>query len=37
MVAGAAQTRYWIWVGLTFAIGLITMAIRSHNNKVNIS
>jgi hypothetical protein len=37
MVAGAAQPRFWIWVSLTFVIGLITMAIRSHNNKVKIS
>jgi hypothetical protein len=37
LVAGAAQPRYWIWVSLTFVIGLITMAIRSHNNKVKIS
>ena len=26
MVAGAAQPRYWIWVSLTFVIGLITIA-----------
>jgi hypothetical protein len=37
MVAGAAQPRFWIWVSLSFVIGLITMTIRSHNNKVNIS
>ncbi|GAA1750939.1 type II CAAX endopeptidase family protein [Kocuria aegyptia] len=29
MVEGAPQPRYWIWVGLTFVIGLITMVIRS--------
>jgi len=29
MVAGASQSRYWIWVSLTFVIGLVTMAIRS--------
>jgi hypothetical protein len=33
MVAGAAQPRYWIWVSLTFVIGLITMAIRSRKTK----
>jgi len=27
MVAGAAQPRYWIWVSLTFVIGLITIAL----------
>ena len=27
MVAGVAQARYWIWVSLTFVIGLITMAL----------
>jgi uncharacterized protein len=35
MVSGAAQPRYWIWVSLTFAIGLITTAIRSRKTKVN--
>jgi hypothetical protein len=29
MVSGASQSRYWIWVSLTFVIGLVTMAIRS--------
>jgi uncharacterized protein len=29
MAKGAAQPRFWIWVSLTFVIGLITMAIRS--------
>lgn len=33
MVAGASQSRYWIWVSLTFVIGLITMAIRSRKTK----
>jgi membrane protease YdiL (CAAX protease family) len=27
MVAGAAQPRHWIWVSLTFVIGLMTMAL----------
>jgi len=27
MVAGATQSRYWIWVSLTFVIGLMTMAL----------
>jgi uncharacterized protein len=35
MVSGAAQPRYWIWVSLTFAIGLTTMAIRSRKAKAN--
>jgi uncharacterized protein len=29
MVEGAAQPRYWIWVTLTFLIGLVTMLMRS--------
>jgi membrane protease YdiL (CAAX protease family) len=29
MVEGAAQPRFWIWISLTFVIGLVTMAIRS--------
>lgn len=29
MVEGAAQPRYWLWVSLTFVIGLVTMALRS--------
>ena len=33
MAAGVAQQRYWIWVGLTFVIGLITMAIRSQKTR----
>jgi len=33
MAAEAAQPRYWIWVSLTFVIGLITMAIRSRKTK----
>lgn len=36
LVAGAAQTRFWIWVTLTFVIGLITMAIRSRSRKQGI-
>lgn len=31
MAAGASQSRFWIWVSLTFVIGLATMAIRSRN------
>jgi membrane protease YdiL (CAAX protease family) len=31
MVEGAAQPRYWIWISLTFVIGLVTMIIRSRN------
>jgi membrane protease YdiL (CAAX protease family) len=33
MVSGASQSRYWIWVSLTFVIGLVTMAIRSRKTK----
>ncbi len=33
MVSGASQSRYWIWVCLTFMIGLFTMAIRSRKTK----
>lgn len=33
MAAGASQSRYWIWVSLTFVIGLVTMAIRSRKTK----
>jgi membrane protease YdiL (CAAX protease family) len=29
MTSGTAQPRFWIWVSLTFVIGLITMIIRS--------
>lgn len=29
MAEGAAQTRYWLWAGLTFAIGVVTMAMNS--------
>ena len=29
MIAGAPQSRYWIWVSLTFVMGLVTMALRS--------
>ena len=36
LVAGAAQTRFWIWVTLAFVIGLITMAIRSRSRKQGI-
>lgn len=33
MVEGAAQPRYWLWVSLTFVIGLVTMALRSRKAK----
>ena len=33
MVEGATQPRFWIWVCLTFVIGLITMVIRSRKEK----
>ncbi|MEN8240519.1 MAG: type II CAAX endopeptidase family protein [Chloroflexota bacterium] len=33
MVEGAPQSRYWIWVSLTFVIGLVTMLIRSRNTR----
>jgi membrane protease YdiL (CAAX protease family) len=33
MVAGASQSRIWIWVSLTFVIGLITMTLRSRKMK----
>jgi uncharacterized protein len=33
MATGVAQPRYWIWAGLNFAIGLITMLIRSQVTK----
>ncbi|MCC6189158.1 MAG: CPBP family intramembrane metalloprotease [Anaerolineales bacterium] len=33
MAAGAAQPRYWIWVSLTFAIGVTTMALRSRQQR----
>jgi membrane protease YdiL (CAAX protease family) len=33
MVTGVSQSRYWIWVSLTFVIGLVTMAIRSRKTK----
>jgi uncharacterized protein len=36
MAAGAAQPRYWIWVSLTFVIGLITMVFRSRGKKGGI-
>ncbi len=29
METGVAQPRFWIWVSLTFVIGLVTMALRS--------
>lgn len=29
MAGGAEQPRFWIWVSLTFVIGLVTMALRS--------
>lgn len=34
MVEGATQPRFWIWVCLTFVIGLVTMVIRSRKEKV---
>jgi len=33
MVEGATQPRFWIWVCLTFVIGLVTMVIRSRKEK----
>lgn len=33
MVEGAAQPRYWLWVSLTFVIGLVTMLVRSQNER----
>jgi CAAX protease family protein len=33
MVEGAMQPRFWIWVCLTFVIGLVTMAIRSRKER----
>jgi uncharacterized protein len=33
MASGTAQTRYWIWAGLNFAVGLIAMVIRSQTTK----
>jgi len=33
MVEGARQPRFWIWVSLTFIIGLVTMIIRSRESK----
>ncbi|MHC1784635.1 MAG: lysostaphin resistance A-like protein [Anaerolineaceae bacterium] len=35
IVAGASQSRFWIWVSLTFVIGLITMAVRSRKKPAN--
>jgi membrane protease YdiL (CAAX protease family) len=32
MVEGAAQPRFWIWVSLTFVIGLVTMFFRSRRS-----
>lgn len=29
MTAGAAQPRYWLWISLTFLIGLVTMFLRA--------
>jgi membrane protease YdiL (CAAX protease family) len=34
MVNGATQARFWIWVSLTFVIGLATMLIRSQRQTV---
>lgn len=33
MVEGAKQPRFWIWVCLTFVIGLVTMVIRSRKER----
>lgn len=33
MVEGATQPRYWIWVSLTFVIGLVAMVIRSRKTR----
>ena len=33
MVTGAAQPRFWIWVNLTFVIGLMTTFIRTRKTK----
>jgi len=32
MVQGAEQPRFWIWVSLTFVIGLVTMVFRSRRS-----
>jgi hypothetical protein len=29
MAQGAAQTRYWIWAGLTLLAGVVAMIVRS--------
>ena len=36
MVAGAAQPRFWIWVSLTFVIGLIMTFIRTRKTNVTL-
>ena len=33
MSEGAAQPRFWLWAGLTFVIGLVTMIVRSQMSK----
>lgn len=35
MVKGTEQPRFWIWVSLTFVVGLVTMVHRSHRNRVS--
>ena len=37
MVEGAPQPRYWIWVSLTFLIGLVTMVIRSRKTRLGFN
>jgi hypothetical protein len=37
MTHGVVQPRYWIWAGLTFVIGLITMVVRSQTTKLTHS
>jgi len=37
MVEGAPQPRYWIWVSLTFLIGLVTMIIRSRKTRLGFN
>lgn len=38
LTSEATQIRYWIWAGLNFAVGLITMVVRSQttNNKGSV-
>jgi len=33
MSEGAVQPRFWIWVGLTFVIGVVTMTVRSQKTR----